>query len=296
MVWETKKKARKNKKRHPIFFIFLFLVGFGIMIYPLISNFYYRYEASRAVEEFRQEVGQIPDESIQKRIELAIAYNRILDPRKLQDPYSEEEKAGVAEYARMLEAKEKIGYVEIPRISERLPIYAGSSEEVLQKGVGHLEGSSLPVGGDSTHTVLTAHRGLPSAKLFTNLDHLQKGDQFYIHNIAHTLAYEVDQIIVVEPSDFDPVLVVAGKDYATLLTCTPYMVNSHRLLVRGHRIPFNPQVDEKQESEMVVDIMTISYLVVFLCILLVLIVVRALRRGIVKRRKRRERKRKCEKQ
>lgn len=279
------KRNKKHSKKPPFGLMALFLVGCCILLYPLISNVYYRYEAEKEVSDFRQEVEQLPDEGILKRLELAMAYNRILDPRKLQDPYSEEEKAGVAEYARMLEVKEKMGYVEIPKISEKLPVYAGSSEEVLQKGVGHLEGSSLPVGGESTHTVLTAHRGLPSAKLFTNLDFLQIGDKFYIHNIAETLAYEVDQILVVEPSDFDPVLVVAGEDYATLLTCTPYMVNSHRLLVRGHRIPYDPQVDEKQTSEMVIDLMTISYLVAIVLMVLVFIFV-----GYIRRRKRKKEK------
>ena len=144
----------------------------------------------------------------------------------------------------MLEVAEKIGFVEIPKIDVNLPIYAGTSMEVLDKGCGHLEGTSLPVGGPSTHAVLTAHRGLPKAKMFRELDKLKEGDVFYVHNIQTVLAYKVDRIMTVEPSNFDPILVEEGKDYTTLLTCTPYMINSHRLLVRGHRIPYTPPVDE----------------------------------------------------
>ncbi|EGL35415.1 sortase family protein [Parvimonas sp. oral taxon 110 str. F0139] len=149
----------------------------------------------------------------------------------------------------MLQVGELIGHVEIPKIDENLPIYAGTSEDILQKGAGHLEGSSLPVGGEGTHSVITAHRGLPTAALFTKLDKLQKGDVFFIHNIQTVLAYEVDQILVVEPSDFSPILVESGKDYVTLLTCTPYMVNSHRLLVRGHRIEYTPLDKAKNVSK-----------------------------------------------
>ena len=137
-----------------------------------------------------------------------------------------------------------VGHIQIPKIGTDIPIRAGSSEDVLQQGAGHLEGTSLPIGGKSTHTVITAHRGLPNAKLFRNLDQLAYGDVFYISNIKETIAYKVDKIQVVEPSDFEPVLVVENKDYATLLTCTPYMINSHRLLVRGERIPYHEAIDD----------------------------------------------------
>ena len=140
----------------------------------------------------------------------------------------------------MLEVHEKIGYVSIPKIRQKLPIYAGTAETVLEKGAGHMEGTSLPVGGASTHTVITAHRGLPSATMFRHLDELKRGDIFYIHNIRDVLAYKVDRILTVEPSNFKYVLVDAGYDKATLLTCTPYMINSHRLLVTGHRVPYVP--------------------------------------------------------
>ncbi|HEM5300576.1 TPA: class C sortase [Streptococcus suis] len=260
---------KKGLSKQTILLKLIFVFGLLITVYPLISQFYYRYESDREVESFYEQAQQLPSEEVSKRLEKARAYNQTLDPSKMQDPYSEEEKAGIAEYARMLEVKEKIGFVEIPKINERIAIYAGTTEDVLQKGAGHLEGSSLPVGGESTHTVISAHRGLPNASLFTNLDRLKIGDQFYIHNIAETLAYEVDQILVVEPSDFDPVMVQSGEDYATLLTCTPYMINSHRLLVRGHRVPYEPKVAAKQKPIFFLDMLSLSYLVAFLLMLLI---------------------------
>ncbi|MFI3086107.1 class C sortase [Streptococcus sp. 2022WUSS037] len=269
MIKRLQHKTKKGKSKQSILLKLLFLFGLIVTLYPWISQFYYRYDSDREIQSFYEQAQQLPSEEVLKRLEYARAYNQTLDPRKLQDPYTEEEKAGVAEYARMLEVKEKIGFVEIPKINERIPIYAGTTEYVLQKGAGHLEGSSLPVGGESTHTVITAHRGLPNASLFTNLDRLKVGEQFYIHNIAETLAYEVDQILVVEPSDFDPVLVQAGKDYATLLTCTPYMINSHRLLVRGHRVSYEPEVAKKEKPVFFLDMLTLSYLIALLIILVI---------------------------
>lgn len=233
------KKIRKNLP-----FILIFLVGLLIFAYPLISQKYYEIEADNELVKFQKQSQDIDKTEVDKRMELARAYNKTLDPSRLADPFTEEEKAGRAEYARMLEVNEMIGHVEIPRIGQDLPIYAGTTDEVLEKGCGHLEGTSLPIGGKSTQAVITGHRGLPNAKLFRNLDQLVEGDIFYIHNMEATLAYQVDKIQVVDPSDFNPVLVVEGMDYVTLLTCTPYMINSHRLLVRGHRIPYQEAIDD----------------------------------------------------
>ena len=238
----------KTNKRKTWPFAVIFILGFLLMMYPMISNYYYRIDANREIEEFQEGAKKLDDVEILRRMELARAYNQTLDPSKLGDPYTEKEKEGIAEYARMLEVEEKIGFVEIPKIDANLPIYAGTSMEVLDKGCGHLEGTSLPVGGTSTHAVLTAHRGLPKAKMFRELDKLKEGDVFYVHNIQTVLAYKVDRIMTVEPSNFDPILVEEGKDYTTLLTCTPYMINSHRLLVRGHRIPYTPPVDESNRG------------------------------------------------
>lgn len=233
------KKIRKNLP-----FILIFLVGLLIFAYPLISQKYYEIEADNELVKFQKQSQDIDKTEVEKRMDLARAYNKTLDPSRLADPFTEEEKAGRAEYARMLEVNEMIGHVEIPRIGQDLPIYAGTTDEVLEKGCGHLEGTSLPIGGKSTQAVITGHRGLPNAKLFRNLDQLVEGDIFYIHNMQATLAYQVDKIQVVDPSDFNPVLVVEGMDYVTLLTCTPYMINSHRLLVRGHRIPYQEAIDD----------------------------------------------------
>ena len=238
--------ARSKRKTWP--FVVIFILGFLLMMYPMISNYYYRIDANREIQEFQDGANKLDDVEILRRIELARAYNQTLDPSKLGDPYTEKEKEGIAAYAKMLEVAEKIGFVEIPKIDVNLPIYAGTSMEVLDKGSGHLEGTSLPVGGPSTHAVLTAHRGLPKAKMFRDLDKLKEGDVFYVHNIQTVLAYKVDRILTVEPSNFDPILVEEGKDYTTLLTCTPYMINSHRLLVRGHRIPYTPPVDESNRG------------------------------------------------
>ncbi|WP_071026070.1 class C sortase [Peptoniphilus raoultii] len=244
---------KKKKRKTPLkvwILRFVFLLGFLIMLYPLVSRFYYRIEANNQVEDFDEGKKELTSEDIKNRIRLARAYNDSLLNVVSEDPYNKERlESGRAEYARMLEIHEKIGHVEIPKIGEDLPVYAGTSEEVLQKGVGHLEGTSLPIGGNSTHTVLTAHTGLPEARLFTDLTKMEIGDKFYIHNIETTLAYQVDQIKVVLPSEFNDLLIVEGHDYATLLTCTPIMINTHRLLVRGHRIDYVPEIEEKDIKE-----------------------------------------------
>lgn len=237
-----KEKFKKNWK-----IILLFITGLLIASYPIISNWYYTVENNNQIVDFKEAVDEMSQADIDERIDLARAYNETLDPSKLADPYTDREKKGVENYARMLEAREKIGYLDVPKINQQIPVYAGTSEDVLQKACGHLEGTSLPIGGKSTHSVITAHRGLPQVKLFRDLDKMEVGDVFYYTNVKETLAYQVDQILVIEPWNFDPVLVVDGKDYMTLLTCTPYMINSHRLLVRGHRIPYVPE--EKEEAE-----------------------------------------------
>lgn len=235
-------KFKKNWK-----IILIFVLGLMIAIYPIISNYYYTVENNNQVKDFQEAVSQMPDKEVLERIDLAKAYNDTLDPSRLADPYTEREKKGVENYARMLEVREKIGYIDVPKIGQQIPVYAGTSEDVLQHACGHLEGTSLPIGGKDTHAVITAHRGLPQVKLFRDLDKMEVGDLFFFTNVKETLAYKVDQILVVEPWDFEPVLVVEGKDLMTLLTCTPYMINSHRLLVRGHRVPYVPEVKEEIE-------------------------------------------------
>lgn len=241
-MMEIVEKIKKNWK-----IILIFILGLLIATYPIISNYYYTIDNNNQIEEFNEAVAEMPSKEVLERIELAKAYNETLDPSRLADPYTEREKKGVENYARMLEVREKIGYVDIPKIGQQIPVYAGTSEDVLQHACGHLEGTSLPIGGKDTHAVITAHRGLPQVKLFRDLDKMEVGDLFFFTNVKETLAYKVDQILVVEPWDFEPVLVVEGKDLMTLLTCTPYMINSHRLLVRGHRVPYVPEVKEEIE-------------------------------------------------
>ncbi|MDU6783118.1 class C sortase [uncultured Peptoniphilus sp.] len=241
----SKKKKKSNK-----LFIFIFILGLAIMTYPMISNWYYRIESNNQVADYKEARDLLSDEEIGRRIRLAKIYNDNLGNVTPKDPYSEEEKhKAIENYAQMLELRTKIGVINIPSIDVELPIYAGTNEEILQKGAGHLEGTSLPIGGESTHTVITAHSGLPTARLFTDLQKVKMGEKFYIENIAGTLAYEVDHIDVIDPSDFQQLLVVPGKDYATLLTCTPIMINTHRLIVRGHRVPYVPEVDEKVKED-----------------------------------------------
>lgn len=242
---EKKNASRKKKKRASTFLLVaIFLVGLLVLMYPIISRLYYNVESSYEINDFDKEAAKLDDTEVKRRIELARAFNDSLVNHIDKDPYTDEQKAaGRKEYARMLEINERMGHVEVPKINVDIPMYAGTEEEVLQKGVGHLEGTSLPVGGIDTHTVLTAHCGLPTAKLFTDLEKLEEGDVFYVHNLAETLAYKVVQIKVVNPDEFDDLLVVKGHDYATLLTCTPYMINTHRLLVRGERIPYDAVED-----------------------------------------------------
>ncbi|MGG6838235.1 UNVERIFIED_CONTAM: class C sortase [Streptococcus canis] len=248
----TKKKVRLRVWLSRL----VFLVGVLVLAFPIASQLLY-YQASHAnINAFKKIVTTIDRTEIKRRLELARAYNASLSGGTnqttkpvLKDPYSDhQKKAGRAEYARMLEVREQIGHVTIPKINQDLPIYAGSGEENLQRGVGHLEGTSLPVGGASTHAVLTAHRGLPTARLFTDLDKMRRGDRFYIEHLGGKLAYQVDDIKVITPDRLEELSIVPDEDYVTLLTCTPYMINSHRLLVRGKRIPYKESVEHKDQE------------------------------------------------
>lgn len=253
--------------------VLLFLLGLIIMVYPWISQMVYRIDARGKVEEFTNLKQDLNQADIKERIRLARAYNKSVNFNLVTDPYAEELVEGRTAYAKMLEVKELIGHVEIPKLKIDLPIYAGTASDILEKGAGHLEGTSLPVGGKDTHSVITAHRGLPTAELFTNLDKLVEGDIFYIHNIQTVLAYQVDQIKTVEPSDFSEVLVIPDEDYVTLLTCTPYMINSHRLLVRGRRIDYTPPKPERNLSSNSPDMRYKDYLMILTPILLVLLII-----------------------
>lgn len=238
----TTDKKRSNLLFN-LLFLMIFIIGALILLYPMISAVYYDYQSSTDVDTFNKEVKQLKDKEVEARMRKARAYNATLTTNEpLFDTFTAKEKAqGKALYAKMLEVREQIGYVEVPRIHQKLPMFAGTSERVLQKGLGHLENTSLPVGGRSTHTVITGHRGLPDKKLFTDLDKVKKGDKIYVTNIGGVIAYEVDHIEVIQPTEIDKLKIRPGEDRITLLTCTPYMINSHRLLVEGHRIPYTPE-------------------------------------------------------
>ncbi|HEP1793551.1 TPA: class C sortase [Streptococcus suis] len=240
---------KKQGKKEMIFIIALFIIGLIIAVYPLTAQVYQFYISQQKIETFEKEREHVEYEDIQRRIYLAEIYNETLislGQTGLVDPFSELEKEARAEYARMLKLEEMIGHVSIPKIDTKIPIYAGTSESILQRGAGHLEGSSLPVGGSSTHAVITAHRGLPQARLFTDLDKLKEGDMFYVTNIRDTLAYQVERIQVIDPHQVETLHIQENRDIVTLLTCTPYMINSHRLLVTGHRVEYIQEVAEEQ--------------------------------------------------
>lgn len=239
----------KEKKKSAWIMYGLFFVGLFVMIYPLISRTYYDFLGNEEVTQFEEERTTLPTAEILERLQQAYAYNSALlssETASLGDPFSEQDKEeGVTAYADLLEISEKIGVLTIPKLNMKFPVYAGTSETVLQKGVGHLEGTSLPIGGLSTHSVLTAHRGLPENKLFTDLDKLKIADLFFIDTIAGQLAYEVIEVKVIEPTAIEELRIQKDKDLVTLLTCTPYMINSQRLLVIGERTTMPKEEQEK---------------------------------------------------
>lgn len=215
--------------------ILFFLAGLSLLLYPAASDWWNSFHQSRAIETYAGEVSDLDETAYEKIWEAAQAYNQELSAGAIRQRMTVEEQA---EYESLLNVTGSgmMGYIEIPKISCSLPVYHGSDEAVLQIAVGHLEGTSLPVGGEGSHCVLSSHRGLPSARLFTDLDELEEGDLFMLKVLNETLTYEVDQILVVEPDETEALERVEGKDYCTLVTCTPYGINSHRLLVRGHRV------------------------------------------------------------
>ena len=223
-----------RKHMTAIFLTFGFLVGICILLYPAFSDYWNSKTQSRAIVDYESVLDQMEPQDYSAVFEEAYTYNDTL--YKTKNPLLNY--GNVPGYSEALNVTDNgmIGYLKIDRIGVELPIYHGTSEEVLNKGVGHLEGSSLPVGGENTHSVMSAHRGLPSAKLFTDLDRLEKGDTFEIIILDQVLTYQVDFIKVIEPTDLSSLQILEGGDYCTLFTCTPYGINTHRLLVRGVRI------------------------------------------------------------
>ncbi len=228
------KEKKKRDLATPIL-IAVFFAGMCIMLYPVVSDMWNSRVQSRVIMNYNAVVESISPEEYAAEIEKANAYNAAL--ARLPFPILDHEGVEGYEDALNITGTGVMGYIEIPRINLKLPICHGTSDEVLNVAVGHMEGSSLPVGGEGTHCVLSAHRGLPGAKLFSGLDKLEEDDIFTITVLNELLTYRVDQIRIVEPDEFQDLLPQEGQDYCTLLTCTPYGINTHRLLVRGHRIP-----------------------------------------------------------
>ncbi|MBQ8165372.1 MAG: class C sortase [Clostridia bacterium] len=225
--------------------VVLCLAGVGLLIYPTVSDFINRIHSSRAIQELVVQMEDIPDEELMAQLEYAREYNDRIVDRVFADKNN-----SLKDYYEILDfANNMMGYIEIEKIDVKLPIYHGVSADVLSKGVGHLPQSTFPIGGEGYHAVLTAHTGLPSAELFTDLVELREGDVFKIYIANEELMYKVDQIKTILPEETEDIVPVPGEDYCTLVTCTPYGINSHRLLVRGTRIYSEDEIDSGQNSE-----------------------------------------------
>ncbi len=255
--------------------ILVFLAGLSLLLYPSVSDYWNSFHQTKVITAYAGQVAQLDNDRYDSLWEDARRYNEALPRKENRYELSDQERA---EYEGLLNVSDSgiIGYIEIPRISCSLPIYHGTGESVLQIAVGHIEGTSLPVGGMGTHSVLSGHRGLPRARLFTDLDKLSVGDEFLLRILDETLTYEVDQILIVLPHEIDALEIDPNQDYCTLVTCTPYGINSHRLLVRGHRVENQAEVktvrvtaDAMQiEPVVVAPLVAVPMLLILLIILL----------------------------
>ena len=275
-----------KRKISSILFGLLFLIGFGILVYPTVANQWNTYRQSRLISHYETVVEEMTPEDFTEEWEKAHAFNDTFSQNNLYGDVfgSEDSNLEDTEYWQVLNIANDgiMGYLSIPKINVKLAIYHGVEDDVLQTGVGHMNGTKLPIGGESTHSVLAAHRGLPSARLFTDIDQLETGDKFYIHVLDEILAYEVDQILpMVDKDDSetldDAMQIEEGKDQVTLFTCTPYGVNSHRLLVRGTRVPYTGEEDEvntlSQSMVKAVQNYYMLYLIMGLSITLLIILI-----------------------
>lgn len=228
-------KKKKGNKTSTVVILIVLIAGLSLLLYPTVSDYWNSLHSSKAIADYAQTVENMNEEEYDRILNKAHEYNVLLTERENTFLLDDEQEQM---YYELLDVSGTgmMGYIEIPSINVSLPIYHGTGEEVLQVAVGHLEWSSLPVGGENTHSVLSGHRGLPSAKLFSDLDELETGDIFILRVLNEIFTYEVDQILIVTPDDSDSMVLCAGQDLCTLITCTPYGINSHRLLVRGHRV------------------------------------------------------------
>ena len=269
-------KKKKADNFINIILVLVLFVGLSLLLYPTVSDYWNSFHQTRAITTSAEEVADLNEEEYERLWNVAQDYNRALAQRGTHFVLTDEQ---IEEYEQMLDVSGLgvMGYIEIPEIRCSLPIYHGTDEAVLQIAIGHLEWSSLPVGGENSHCVLSGHRGLPSAKLFTNLDQIKEGDIFMLRVLDEVLTYEVDQIRIVEPQEVDDLQIENGKDYCTLVTCTPYGINTHRLLVRGHRIE---NIEDSDSIHVTADAIQIEPLLVapivaipILLILLILLLI-----------------------
>ena len=275
------------------------IIALSVLLYPTVSSYFNAKNSSTIASDYDQSVNSMTSEEKQKMWDEAVAYNQTLvGNTSFRDPFTETdgEENEVYESLLNIDGNGMMGYIRIPKIDVMLPIYHGTEEKVLQVAAGHISTSSLPVGGESAHSVLTGHRGLPSARLFTDLDQIVEGDIFYLHILDHKLAYKVDQILTVLPTETEALEIIEGEDLCTLVTCTPYAVNTHRLLIRGHRIPYVEATkiiaDEADGFHMPFEILMLLIAILLLLIILILwriIVWRKKKRGRRKKRNRRKR-------
>ena len=275
-----------------IIIIALVLIGVMLLVYPYVSYRLSERDQTYVVQRYDDSLAKMTEQQMQEEWERAWAYNASLATSVLYDPFASGQEDMDAEYLSLLDIAGNgvMCHIEIPKIKVDLPVFHGVSLSTLEKGVGHLEGSSLPVGGTGTHSVMTAHTGLNSSKLFTDLVELEIGDEFYVYTLDQILAYRVDNILVVEPEDVGALSMVEGKDYVTLVTCTPYGINSHRLLVRGVRVDYSPEeiqqaiadTDTVLSNETVMLYAGIALLI--LLIIIILIVTRIKKRRGIKTR------------
>lgn len=237
---DNSKESAMRRKLSTILFVIVFLAGLSLLLYPTVSDYWNSFHQSRAIASYVDAVDNTDEQKLEEMRQAAEAYNEKLLSKQDRYDMSDSDRA---EYESLLDVSGTgvMGYVEIPSINVSLPIYHGTDNTILQIGVGHIEGTSLPVGGASTHCAVSGHRGLTSSKLFTDIDQMAEGDTFKLYVLGETLTYEVDQIRIVLPDELNDLKIEEGQDYCTLITCTPYGVNSHRLLIRGHRIANDAQ-------------------------------------------------------
>ena len=266
--------------------VLIFTLGLGILLYPIVSNLLMNIFQTTAIKEYNYTVEQMKQDRIEEILSEARIYNEQFKNTIVVDPFSQEaENNKNSEYNEILNIDGTMGYIEIPKINVNLPIFNGTSEEVLKRGVGHIETTPLPIGGEGNHSVLSAHRGLPSAKLFTDLDKLEVDDVFMIKMLTEILVYKIDQITVVEPTDTQYLQAEDGQDYITLITCTPYAINTHRLLVRGTRIDTDEYFATINNSNLDNEKNSVNYLFIFIIVVIIVLIVIFIFKKVRRRRR-----------